>query len=151
MATVAPLFVSNNILELAFRENIPVTPMKLQKLLYFLYRDYLKKTNEPLFADRFETWKYGPVLSEVYYEFARYRDREIKEFYIDRNGKCYKVRGGSNPIFDSVLNEVWNKYKNYSGIQLSNITHLPNTAWRKAWQSNKNFLSDEDIYAEKVE
>ena len=49
MNTINPLFVANNLLNLAFKEKSPVTPMKLQKLLYFIYRDYLQKTKESLF------------------------------------------------------------------------------------------------------
>ena len=41
MTTVDPLIVSNNFLELGQRENIDITPMKLQKLIYFLYREFL--------------------------------------------------------------------------------------------------------------
>lgn len=151
MATVDPLVTSNNFLELAKRENITVTPMKLQKLLYFLYREYLRKTGEGLFADRFEAWKYGPVLAEVYSEFSHYRDKNISEYYKDSAGKSFKVNEETNPEFASALYCVWNKYKYYSGIDLSKITHLPGTAWRKAWESDKQFLSDNEICAEEVE
>ena len=56
MLSVDPLIISNNILSIAYKENIKITPMKLQKLLYFVYRDYLKETNEPLFSERLEVW-----------------------------------------------------------------------------------------------
>lgn len=151
MRTVDPLIVSNNILDLAFKEKVSVTPMKLQKLLYFIYRDFLKETGESLFADRFETWKYGPVLAEVYHEFSHYRDRQITEFYKNSEGKSYKLNEDNNPEFAKVLHEVWDKYKGYSGIVLSNITHQPGTAWRKAWNEHRTFLCDADIKEEKVE
>lgn len=57
MIMMNPLVVSNNIIDRAFSENIVVTPMKLQRLLYCIYREYLQKTRVPLFAERFETWK----------------------------------------------------------------------------------------------
>lgn len=148
MRTVDPLIVSNNILLLAKEDGIPVTPMKLQKLLYFLYRDYLKRTGEHLFADRFEAWKYGPVLSEVYYAFNEYRDKPIKKYYQDGDGNYYKVNETNNPAFKNVLYEVWNKYKDYNGIELSSITHQKGTAWRKAWNADKPFLDDDDIMSE---
>lgn len=150
MLTTSPLIVSNNILELAFREGIPVTPMKLQKLLYFLYREYLKKTKEPLFSERFEAWKYGPVLPSVYSQFSSYRDKKIDKYYEDSNGKSYKIRENVNDDFYEVLFNVWCKYKMYDGIALSNITHREGSAWRKAWLQGDSYLHDGDIANEVV-
>lgn len=143
-----PLIVCNNILYLANRDNISVTPMKLQKLLYFLYREYLKLTNSPLFPERFEAWKYGPVLSRVYSEFSCFRDKNIDKYYEDCDGKSFKISSDCDPNFNIALNTIWEKYKNYSGIQLSNITHYPETAWRKAWVEGNQYLTDEDIRKE---
>lgn len=83
--------VANAILMLSFDENIPVTPMKLQKLLYFTYKDYLKTYGVSLFADRFECWQYGPVLSSIYYEFNRFGARPINKFARDANGNVAVV------------------------------------------------------------
>ena len=151
MTTVDPLIVSNNFLELGQRENIDITPMKLQKLLYFLYREFLKSTKEALFSDRFEAWKYGPVLSEVYYEFSHYRDKKISKFYQNSDGKYLKFNEDANEQFAIALHKVWNKYKYNSGIELSKITHRSGTAWRKAWENNMKFLDDKDIMAEEAE
>lgn len=151
MGTVDPLYVSNNFLELAEKENIKITPMKLQKLLYFLYREYLKETKKALFADRFEAWKYGPVLAEVYHEFSHYRDRNISQYYKDNEGKSYKISESADPDFTCALYKVWESYKNYTGIQLSMKTHEVGTAWRKAWARSDQFLNDQDIMDEESE
>lgn len=42
-----------------------IDEMKLHKLLYFSQRESLAITNEPLFPEKFEGWKYGPVSKEV--------------------------------------------------------------------------------------
>ncbi len=42
-----------------------IDEMKLHKLLYFAQRESLAITNEPLFEENFEGWKYGPVSREV--------------------------------------------------------------------------------------
>lgn len=42
-----------------------IDEMKLRKLLYFTQRESLAITNEPLFVENFEGWKYGPVSKEV--------------------------------------------------------------------------------------
>ena len=78
--------VCNSILQLSFEENIPVSPMKLQKLLYFVYRDYLKETDELLFSERFEAWPSGPVLPSVYSEFKSFCDQPITKFAKNADG-----------------------------------------------------------------
>lgn len=140
-----PFHVANNFIEKGIMNARKISPMKLQKLLYFLYRDYLKLTGDPLFSERFEAWKYGPVLSSIYQEFKNYRDRDIKNYYLDEEGKAFKINEGSNEAFKKILNDVWETYGNYTGIELSNLTHQPETAWHKAWINNSCFLSDEDI------
>lgn len=45
--------VCNNILKRAFSESVAVSPMKLQKLLYFVSCEYVKATGNDLFFGRF--------------------------------------------------------------------------------------------------
>ena len=42
-----------------------IDEMKLQKLLYFTQRECIAITNEPMFPESFEGWKYGPVCREL--------------------------------------------------------------------------------------
>ena len=42
-----------------------IDEMKLHKLLYLAQRESLAITNELLFSEVFEGWKYGPVSKEV--------------------------------------------------------------------------------------
>ncbi len=148
MHTTNPLWVANNLLHLSFQEKIPVTPMKLQKLLYFIYRDYLQKTKKALFSERFEAWKYGPVLSSVYSKFHHYESNKITEYYKSRDGKIYALDEKSDSIFSEVLRSIWNQYKSWDGIGLCELTHQEGTAWYKAWTKNESFLQDEDIKRE---
>ncbi|ELW93680.1 Panacea domain-containing protein [Acinetobacter baumannii] len=53
-------------------EDIPLgelTPLKLQKILYYVAANYLKNNDELLFDEPFQKWQYGPVVKEVYREF----------------------------------------------------------------------------------
>jgi len=143
-----PLLASNNFIERAKNDKIDISPMKLQKLLYFLYRDYLHQTGDPLFSDRFETWQYGPVLSCVYHAFRNYGSNSISDFYVDSEGKARKIHDAVNDVFARTLNTVWDKYKPFSGMELSRMTHEPHTAWYKSWMNDDVFLLDDDIKAE---
>jgi len=117
--------------------------MKLLKLLYFVFRDYLQKYREMLFVDRFEVWPYGPVLVNVYYEFKRYGARAVSGFYEDTSGNVFIIT--ETPELTNVIDDVWYRYHDKSGIDLSNITHQEGSAWRKAWEANKEYLDYEDI------
>ena len=152
MKTYNPLIVSNNIIEKARNEKIPLSPMKLQKLLYFLYRECLqnKSIGIPIFAERFEAWQYGPVLPSVYYTFKHYGAASIMEYCSINKEKAMKVNEAVEPMFIVLLNEVWNKFKRFSGIELSKMTHQEGTAWYKAWCEDLTFLSDNDIKDESI-
>ena len=137
--------MANTVLKKSFKEEIDVTPMKLQKLLYFIYRDYLKKTNVRLFAERFECWRYGPVLSSVYSEFRSFGSKPITKFARNADGGGDFVELKRVPKLRVVVETVWDEYKYSSGIELSEITHQKGSAWYKAFQEGRQFLRDEDI------
>jgi uncharacterized phage-associated protein len=142
------LYISNNFLERSFAEKKEITPMKLQKLLYFTYKHYLQKTREPLFSERFETWRYGPVLSNVYDYFKSYRAKAIDDYYIDKDGKAKKISDPPGSPLVQAINYVWKHYSDCSGTYLSQLTHLPDSAWSKAKEANSALISDNDIIRE---
>lgn len=39
-----------------------ITEMKLHKLLYFVQRESIIQTGEPMFAESFLAWRYGPIV-----------------------------------------------------------------------------------------
>lgn len=145
---ITALNVANTFIDRAKQDDINITPMKLQRLIYIFYKEYLKKTNKKLFAEKFEVWKYGPVLSDVYYAFQKYRANAINDFYYDNNRHYTTVKLIPGTAFYSVFNAVWNKYSHYSGTFLSDLMHQENTAWFKADKRNDNYLDDKEIFQE---
>lgn len=142
--------LSNTILKKSFDENIPVSPMKLQKLIYFIYRDYLQKTGSPLFTEEFQTWQYGPVLRSVYDEFKTFRASRITRFAKTANDEVYIINETVDPDLCASINNTWNRYKYQDGIALSQITHREGSAWRKAFESGRQTLQDVDIRSDHV-
>lgn len=145
------LFFANNFLEKGFNENIPITHMKLQKLIYILYKTHLKTTGESLFTESFEAWKYGPVLRSVYAQFSKYGREEITEYfvtYINGVKYCRTINEQVTEAFFNNINEVWELYKNKTGYKLSKYTHIEGGAWDKAVKNDSYVLTDEDIKAE---
>ncbi len=143
---ISAVIVANNFIRKGKEENVPITPLKLQKLVYFLYKQYLQKTGERLFSEQFETWKHGPVIPNIYTEFSSYGDNPIETYAQDSQGNCYVVEEKGE--FKDAFDYVWCTYKEYSGMSLSLLTHLPGTAWSKAKTEERQYLLDEEIMHE---
>lgn len=140
----------NNILERGMDEKIAITPMKLQKLMYFVCRDYVHRTGDMPIGERFEVWKYGPVLPSVYAEFKPFGAKPITEFSKDALGNAKKVSESKNPILASVLDLVWAKYKRYSGVALSTMTHEKGSGWYRAYMEDRETITLEDMSNDKI-
>lgn len=53
-----------------FLQGQNLTPLKLQKLLYYVQANCLIHTHgRPLFLESIQKWQYGPVVPSVYFEF----------------------------------------------------------------------------------
>ncbi len=145
---VDALTVGNSILERAQQDDKDITPMKLQKLIYCLYKEYYKSTGRALFDERFEAWKYGPVLRSVYDTFKKYGANAIKGFAAATDGNVYVVNQSKSSDFKYAFEKIWRKYSDFDGIVLSSFTHQSNTAWRKAIDRRSVYLLDMDIASE---
>lgn len=91
-----------------------ITPLKIQKLLYYVYVWGIVSNNE-IFDEKFKKWNFGPVLPEVYYEFKSYGKSPIeisqeKKIYIDENNKFF-------------IDFIVSNYIKFDAITLSSMTH----------------------------
>lgn len=139
------LVLCNNILHRAKKEKIPVTPMKLQKLLYYVCVKYMQETRKYPLAEPFEVWKYGPVLPSVYAEFSPYGSSKITDFARNGMKKAKMVDEKANPVLYGALEYVWHKLKGYTGVELSERTHQKGSGWYAAYQRNEEVIQEEDI------
>ena len=57
----------------------PVTNLKLQKILYFMWLDWYRERKEYLFNDRIEGWHYGPVVPDIYWSYRVFIAEPIKK------------------------------------------------------------------------
>jgi len=149
------LAVANAFIELGREEGSgcePITPMKLQKLLYYANAWHLFLKGKPLINESFEKWKFGPVVPSVYYEFRGAGASVIKAL-----GTRISERDGTKLIAPIVQREdkyVWKllaqinrKYGNMDGVALSALSHRPDGAWAKTAKINED-ISDDLIKAE---
>lgn len=135
----------NNILMRARQENIDVTPMKLQKLLYYVCTKYVQETGVFPILEYFSVWKYGPVIPSVYAEFKPFGPRPIDSFALNAKGAARIVDEDANPILKKCIDYVWHKFKYYDGVALARRTHLEGSGWYSAYQKNELIISVEEM------
>lgn len=136
--------IANNFLKRSLNEGIIITPLKLQKLVYFAYATYLKATGFKLFSEPFETWSKGPALVNLYARFASYGNYPIRSFSKDSCGHMYTIE--EDEILKKCFDTVWGKYKNSSEEELSILACEEGTAWSKAYNRKDPYLEDKEIY-----
>ena len=64
------LEIAKYIVNKCIKDNKPITNLQLQRILYCVQRDFLRKLNKPAFPEIIEAWPFGAAIPEVYYEFC---------------------------------------------------------------------------------
>ena len=142
--------VVNAILQRSFREGRrDVSPMKVQKLLFYLDGWYLAVTGEPAIDDAFEVWKFGPVVPTVYHELKSYGSGPVTSYLkrLDLTTKTYQayVVADTESKFQEVLDLTWEKYVGIDPLRLSAMTHAPDSPWAKAKRRGDTIIDNETI------
>lgn len=133
------------------RNGGPMNQMKLQKLVYIAHGWNLAINRAPLVRDRIEAWDGGPVMRTIW--------NHIRDF--GWTSEDYLLRGPDGRPFEAnltaaqvaVIDHVWRRYSQYSGLELSNMTHEPGTPWSNAYfgRGRNAQLSQPDIQQHFVE
>jgi len=127
------LAISRFFLERAKRDNVrDVTPMKVLKLVYIAHGWVLCFTDQPLLSEKIQAWKYGPVVPSVYHKFKEFGDSSIPFSVVE---SLPQLTTEDDQVADALAG-VWNGYKGFTGIQLSSLTHQPNTPWYETWHAS---------------
>lgn len=93
-----------------------VTPLKLQKLLFYSQVWYFIKHGRLLFNDEIQAWVLGPVVPNVWQNFKFIRRGDVIN-------KRHIQKEITNNQVVNYLNEVWGIYGNYTGLELVDLTH----------------------------
>ncbi len=133
--------VANAFLELARRNGKFLTNMQLQKLVYIAHGYSLAKLGKPLFHNNIHAFEWGPVIPNLYKTLRHYGAGEVKEL-IPTDAAPISEDGAEMEI----IREVWQDYGDFSGLQLSDLTHRKGTPWSETWRINQfGVISDELI------
>lgn len=103
-----------------------IDEMKLHKLLYFAQRESLVQLNTPLFSEKFQAWKYGPVLVPVRH---LYKDEQLDTPLAEDTIKKYS----------KIFEKVFSQYMVKDSWSLSTLTH-----GEYSWKHAREGVPDEE-------
>ena len=128
--------VANAFVRRAKEGRLPnLSPMKLQKLMYFAHAWYCKYRHAPLLDDSFARWTHGPVIPSIYHEFKAYGYRPIDNMAttLSMGVNGYAMNVPTVPDTDTdvwaLIDAVIGKFGHIDAGRLSAMTHLPGSAW----------------------
>lgn len=125
------LAVANAIIKKVAARESSVSNLKLQKLLYFAQGFHsVTNTDDNLFTDSIEAWKYGPVVPSVYHKFKIYLAGPIPNNHPFTSSETLSDK--KNATVDWVIDNLGK----YTAMQLSNFSHAQNSPWDKVFNSN---------------
>lgn len=124
-----------------------VTPLMLQKLLYFIQGIYSALYGRPIFTEDCRAWLHGPVYPEVYELF-----RDFKYNPID-DARFALLEGTADALTEDekrVIDLVLNTFGMYGGKVLERITHNE-APWKEARKGyGANIPSNELLSKERI-
>lgn len=143
--------VANEFLAVAKKHGELLTPMKLQKLVFYAHGWSLALAQEPLVSNRIEAWAWGPVIPDLYRQFRMYGNEPILR------PACYTALRGSGfavvtPSLDDypndagkrearrIIERVWEIYGKFSAAKLSNATHAKGTPWEQVYKEGQQSI-----------
>ncbi len=110
-----------------------ITPLALQKLLYYAQGFFKAFTGEYLFYNNCEAWVHGPVYRNVYYKYKNYGYNPIEENEYDYTGiELSKIE-------EEILDSVIRNFGCYSGKTLEKMTHA-----EMPWSHTRADLKDDE-------
>lgn len=118
-----------------------VTPLSLQKLLYFIQGVYSALYGSPIFLEDCRAWVHGPVYQEVYDLFRDFKYNPIEDArFALLEGTADALTGNEKRVADLVVNT----FGMYGGKSLERITHneLP---WREARKGYEDSIPSSEL------
>jgi len=123
---------------------ITCTQLKLQKLVYYCYADYLCDTGKELFTDKIYAFKYGPVVDSVYKKYKEYGYKPIEKETGDIDSeKIFEMPAKSRILFaedgtEKILSieRTLEKYGDLSAADLVDLTHKQDSPWSQTSKSS---------------
>ena len=128
------LKVANYFVARAIESTGWIHPLKLQRLVYIAQGWSLVLLAEPLLHESILAGPNGPlILGLDSFLQRRFGDAEVREM-IGSPGD-HSIHFIFETAAGQVLARTWEQYRDFTGIQLANLTHLEGSPWSEARKS----------------
>jgi len=132
--TSPAIAIANYFIKKANERGESISNLKVQKLLYFAQGWKLAFSGTPLFRDRIEAWRLGPVVPDVYHVFKVFGKNSIPT-----SPNHFPVEEQDIPLLD----EIYRVYGHISAEGLVKLAHDPGTPWKTIYEEDiPNVISD---------
>lgn len=133
--------VAKYLLTLAESSNTNISPLKLQKLLYYCEGWTIAITDEELFPrENFQAWVHGPVNLRTYHAF----NTSYGMFDPIDTPKSALLDASVTVEQRAIINRVFEVYNQHSGTQLEMMTHA-----EKPWIEARGTL-EANMHSDKI-
>lgn len=136
---------ANEFIRLANEHGRPLTPMAIMKLVYIAHGWSLALRQRALIGDEVEAWQYGPVVPDLYQAMKRYGSGAVTQ---PLHSSIF-FGSPDYPAQDDLplIAKIYELYGALNGVQLSALTHQPNTPWSMTYDhhSRGNVISEDLI------
>lgn len=135
-----PRAVANKLLDMAalvMEKQATITPLALQKLLYFAHARYLAATGTPAVKGAFEAWQYGPVHPTVYKAFSDFGKTPITSRAKAKNlltGEERELAAPEDWQLNRAIMSVLLNVGHLSAGRLVELSHAKNGPWYFIWE-----------------
>ena len=132
-----------------------ISATKLVKVLYFIQAHYLVNERRPCFRDAIEAWDFGPVVAEVWREYARYgsgtipktavkKRFELKREYPKSRGRMFFCENSISDDDKEIIDEIVLFFAPYSATSLTDLT-MNQAPWVDAYNIGEKIISTESL------
>jgi putative zinc finger/helix-turn-helix YgiT family protein len=113
--------------------SVEITPLALQKQLYFSQGFHMAFTGEYLFHNDCEAWVHGPVYKNIYFKYKDYGYNPIE----DKDYEYGEIK--LTTVEKELLDSIIRNFGCYSGKVLEKMTHA-----EEPWRATRIGLSDDE-------
>lgn len=138
--TYSAIEIAKYIISYCIKNNMPISNLKLQKILYFVQAEFLVTKNKPCFYEDIEAWDFGPVIPVVYHKYEIFGSANFP----------YNIDCTINTIIANkdieLINEIIDITAPYSSPQLVSVTQKQ-SPWLQAYYTltHNHIISNESI------
>lgn len=122
--------IADYIVNFAQEAGSPITPLKLQKLVYYAQAWHLALHDEPLVDADFEAWVHGPVNRDLFTRFRHLKYRAIEQ---EVNAPILDERT------EDFMQELLDEYLPLDAYELEMLTHR-----EEPWMAARGTLAAEE-------